>query len=419
MPPVVTTPNLDDLLLDVATAIELSDRDRRVVEKRYRHLKAHIERKESPLAPYLIDAESRIYPQGSISIGTTVVSGTEDDRFDLDALVELDVPPEWTPDYILDLLWKTLKDFPDAEEVERCTRCVQIRFAFMHMDVTVLDPEPSPRIERAGEIFHSPDKGRSYRVPANPFGFSWWFRSKVHAGSTQFTESLASRRSTNGIDRLSQMVELKEAEQDDLPPVLPPRLDSEQVVALKLLKRYLNLRYQDRNLKRPPSVYLSKLAVDAGNSAGGLCAQLIAEAKFVATQMAYHISKNEFPDERNPSYEPDRLNDRWPKNQNDLVVLRNDMSYLITELERAKMADFSEIAKVVSGIFGERIANRSVQYLLDRAEAAGVQQGSQYEKGIGTVLLKGSVGAPAIARKASNAPAHNFHCQEFKKVDEN
>ena len=190
-------------------------------------------------------------------------------------------------------------------------------------------------------------------------------------------------------------------------------------MALKLLKRYLNLRYEDRDLKRPPSVYLSKLAVDAGNSATGLCAQLIAEAQFVAAQMAHHISRNELPDERNPSYPPDRLNDRWPKNQNDLVVLKNDMRYLVTELERAKSADFPDIAKIVSGIFGERITNRSVQYLLDRAEAAGVQQGSQYEKGTGTVLLKGSVGAPAIARKTSNAPAHNFHCEEIKKMDEN
>ena len=205
----VTTPNFDDLLLDVATAIELSDRDRLVVEKRYRLLKEHIEREESPLAPYLNDAESRIYPQGSISIGTTVVSGTEDDRFDLDALVELNVPPDWTPNYVLDLLWETLKDFPDAKEVVRCTRCIQIRFAFMHMDVTVLDPEPPIRIERAGDIFHSPDKGSSCRVPANPYGFSWWFRKTVHAGSSLFTETLARRRSTNGIDRLSQIVEFQ------------------------------------------------------------------------------------------------------------------------------------------------------------------------------------------------------------------
>jgi len=417
MPSVATSPNLDDLLLDIATAIELSARDRRVVENRYRLLKDHIERKESLLAPYLNDSESRIYPQGSISIGTTVVSGTEDDRFDLDALVELRVPPEWTPRHVLDLLYETLKDFPDAKEVVRCTRCVQIQFAFMHMDVTVLDPQPGEGIERAGEIFHSPDKGESYRVPANPYGFSQWFRTKVHLGSVPFIETLSKRRSTNGIDRLS--MEFKAAEQDDLPPVLPPSLDSEQVVALKLLKRYINLRYEDRDLKKPPSVYLSKLAVDAGNSSYGLCAQFLAQAQFVATEMQRHFLEGQIPDDRNPSYVPDRLNDRWPKNLNDLTVLEKDMNYLIAEIERAKTAEFSQITRVLSGVFGERITKRSVQYLLDRAEAGGVKQDSQYEKGTGTVLLKESLVAPAIARKVSATPAHNFHCEEIDKVNEN
>ena len=83
--------------------------------------------KKAHWLPYLNDAESRIYPQGSISIGTTVVSGTNDDRFDLDAMVELMVPGTWAPNYVLDLLWETLKDFPDAKEVVRCTRCVQIK----------------------------------------------------------------------------------------------------------------------------------------------------------------------------------------------------------------------------------------------------------------------------------------------------
>ena len=410
MPSVVTTPNLDDLLLDVATAIELSGRDRRFAESRYRLLKNHVERAESPLAPYLNDSESRIYPQGSISIGTTIVSGTEDDRFDLDALVELRVPPERTPKHVLDLLWETLKDFPNASEVVRCTRCVQIRFAFMHMDVAVLDRKPAIQIERAGEIFHSPDKGESYRVPANPFGFSLWFRKNVHAGGAQFTETLIKRRSTNGIDRLPAIMEFRGAEQDDLPPVLPPLLDSEQVVALKLLKRYINLRYEDRDLKKPPSVYLSKLAVDAENSFYGLCAQLEAQAQHVAAKM-----RGQFPDERNPSYRPDRLNDRWPKNKKDMVVLEEDMNYLIAELKRAKTAEFSDIATIVSGIFGERIAKRSVQYLLDRAEAAGAKHGSQYEKGTGAVVLKDAVVAPAIARNVSAAPAHNFHSEEFKK----
>ena len=92
----LTTSALDGVLLDIATQIELSPADRRIAENRYRRLKAHLERPSSPLAPYLKDGISLIYAQGSMATSTTIVSGAEDDRFDVDAIVEIDVPAhEW------------------------------------------------------------------------------------------------------------------------------------------------------------------------------------------------------------------------------------------------------------------------------------------------------------------------------------
>ena len=40
------------------------------------------ERPSSPLRPHLMSSTSLIYPQGSMAIGATIVSGTEDDRFE-------------------------------------------------------------------------------------------------------------------------------------------------------------------------------------------------------------------------------------------------------------------------------------------------------------------------------------------------
>ena len=177
--PFRTTAALDEVLLDVAALIELSPRDRSIAENRYRRLKAHLERANSPLAPYLVDGQSMIYAQGSIATSTTIVSGTDDDRFDLDAIVEIDVPVGWDNSQALDLLESALQGFPGATGIERCTRCVQVQFPFMHMDVTILDRRQRIAAARAGEIFHSPDEGRAYRVPSNPWGFTDWFRCKV------------------------------------------------------------------------------------------------------------------------------------------------------------------------------------------------------------------------------------------------
>ena len=64
------------------------------------------------------------------------------------------------------------------------------------------------------------------------------------------------------------------ADQHELPPVIPSAIDAQEAVALKLLKRYLNLRYETWPLPRPPSIYLAKRAGDVGYFPQGLSAQL-------------------------------------------------------------------------------------------------------------------------------------------------
>src|SRR4051794_30813251 len=122
-----TAPILDDLLLDVVTVIELSDRDRKVAENRYRRLKPHLERTSSPLREALMNSASTIYAQGSMAIGATIISGTNEDRYDVDALVDMATPGHWSDDDVLDYLFDALQGFPDAHKILRCTRCVQMQ----------------------------------------------------------------------------------------------------------------------------------------------------------------------------------------------------------------------------------------------------------------------------------------------------
>jgi hypothetical protein len=309
---------LDEVLLDVAALIELSPRDRRVAENRYRRLKTHLERPASALAVYLVDGRSRIYAQGSVATSTTIVSGTEDDRFDVDAIVEIDVPRNWDNNRALDELEDALQGFPGVVANVRCTRCVQLQFPFMHMDVTILDRRERLAIERAGEIFHSPDNGSSSRVRSNPWGFTDWFRSSVGFGEQLFAESLRRHRDAVSKNRLMALDEeearvLAKADQHDLPPVIPSALDTQEAVALKLLKRFLNLRYENSTLPRPPSIYLAKRAGDVGHAPQGLTAQLVVLAESTAKILRQHLAAGTCPTEVNPSYPLDRINDRWPR----------------------------------------------------------------------------------------------------------
>ncbi len=86
MPLDATAPGLDALLLATVLQLELSDRDFRVADKRYLFVPEHLQRPASRMRHLMETA--RIYPQGSRAIGATIIDGTGEDRFDLDAILE-------------------------------------------------------------------------------------------------------------------------------------------------------------------------------------------------------------------------------------------------------------------------------------------------------------------------------------------
>ena len=155
--------------------------------------------------------------------------------------MEIDVPDDWDEKRPLDELEAALQGFPGAVAIERCTRCVQIQFPFMHMDVTIMDRSARIAIPRAGQIFHSPDEGAAYCVESNPWGFTAWFRSVVGIGQSEFAESMVHRRTAAARNRLQfidepERLSVMKADQVDLPPVIPSAIDAQEAVALKLLK---------------------------------------------------------------------------------------------------------------------------------------------------------------------------------------
>lgn len=402
---------LDELLLDAATSIELSDHDQQIAEKRYRILKQHLERPSSPLRNLLIHQKGRIYAQGSVATSTAIVNGTEKERFDVDAIVEINVPSHWSDEQALDELFASLQGFPGAIEIERCTRCVQIRFAFMHMDVTILDRTGWLPIERAGEIFHSPDDAPAYRVDANPWGFSDWLRKQFSENQPTFAKAYEAARLGTAYNRL----ELTDAErsikadltQDDLPAFIPARLDAQEAVALKLLKRYLRIQYADSDFRYPPSIYLAKLAGDFGLSPTGLCGQLIGLARFINRQIASALDANALPDERNPTYDPDRINDRWPQSFSDLEQLNKVIRHLIAQLEIACSSDAKGMIKLIEELFGERAATATKDALKRRYDNNEPGRAFNYVRGTGAILAPSApaAAAPALGR----VQQHNFH----------
>lgn len=413
MPLDATAPGLDALLLATVLQLELTDRDLRVGDKRYQFVPKHLQRPASRIRQLMETA--RIYPQGSRAIGATIVDGTGEDRFDLDAILEFRRPAGWTPSNVLDELFDAFQGFPDVKKIERCTRCIQLQFAFMHLDVTPLDPADEPRAERVGQIFHSPDFGRDGTHDVNPFGFIEWFKETVEPGKQLFLDHIQKTRSGLGLDdRFEGGQIMADADVDELPEPIDPIRDAPQVIALKLMKRYLNLRYANRDLKRPISVYISKVAALVPASPYGVCAQLEDLASNLEQRMTRALVSGDRPDERNPSFPLENFNDRWPKSDQDLRVFRDDLRHLRSKLALARESELGEIQKIFDDLFGERVTHSAVLAYADSIDNSG--QKSSFEHGRGYVAAPAVLGTTvAAAPKVSRAAPHHFHPGELKK----
>lgn len=415
---------LDEVLLDVAAVIELSPNDRKVAENRYRRLKTHLERDSSAIKPYLVDGASFIYAQGSVATSTTIISGVEDDRFDVDAIVEIFVPPEWTADEPLDMLERSLQGFPGVQKIIRCTRCVQLIFPFMHMDVTIMDRAAQHPIARAGHIFHSPDEDDGYRVDSNPWGFTDWYRGQLNMQQDAFRKVLMEHRASAGRSRLpvldeEERIVVAKADQLELPPVIPTRFDAQESIALKLLKRFLNLEYEDSELKRPPSIYLTKRTGMFPYQPQGLTVQLYGLARSIADEMRKHLAAGTRPTETNPSYPADRINDRWPREGadgvTDMKTFATALDKLTKRLEQMQNAPLQEIAKYIDELFGERVGMEQRKVLKERYQRRKEDPSLLMKRGSGQIY------APAVVRAREDVrevPKHNFHCGLQKKGEE-
>lgn len=413
MPLDLTAPALDALLVAAVLEMELSDRDLQVASKRYDLIAEHLQKPSSRLSELM--GSARVYAQGSRAIGATIVDGGSDDRFDLDAILEFRTPDDWTPRMVLDELFEAFKGFPDVRKIVRCTRCVQLQFAFMHLDVTPMYPFAEPRQERAGDIYHSPDKGPDELFSVNPFGFAEWFKKQITMPSQQFRDQVRSMRAALTVpDRISLNAIVADAETDKLPVPINPLRDAPQVLALKLMKRYLNLRYAPREQKRPVSIYLSKIAAEVPLSPFGLCAQLEALAVELDRRMAAALETGCRPEERNPSFPQENFNDRWPKNDGDMTLFSLDLKHLLKELERARGSDLSEIQGIFERLFGERVTQKAVRSYMDKLPTAAAS--APYERGKGFLAAPALLAAsPAAAAQISRAPSHHFHAGLLKR----
>ena len=341
----------DVLLADTAIRLQLSQTNRRMAVKRYGTMQEHIEREGSPLR----ELAELFYPQGSMAIGATIASKLKNDEFDVDIIIQTKCDLDIEPQKILDMLYESIKGEKGSRYYDmtvRNSRCVTVHYADgMHIDFTpsVLFPNQYPRISHI--FHHKPEDPASEQkaIIANPFGFAEWFKdmTKPSAEFSQLYESLA-------VD-YEMRVMMDKADTEELPED-DITMKSMAVVALQLLKRWRNVKYDEREGRQPPSVMMAKLVADASGNTTTLSKELLFQAENLLGQVSMAHDCSQLIEVMNPACPTeDCFTDRWPGDLKTQSIFLADLEDLVEKLNALIHGnlDLPQMQAIMSDLFGE------------------------------------------------------------------
>lgn len=401
---------VDLLLADVVRKIQLTKTEYDLAVARYGTINDWLDREGSPLRGLV----NLMYPQGSMAMGCTISSSLENDEYDIDIMAELSARlAGWTPREVLDTLYMAIRAEKGSryyDRVVRNTRCVTVNYADMHLDVT-----PSMLIggatARTSIIFHSKleeHPSRDKRVIANPWGFAEWFRRNTPSEAGSFV-SLA---------KASDAVPVQEQ-----PSLLERSLP---LMALQLIKRWRNKKYDRRDCRWPPSVLLacmvgeqSGLAMAAHQPRFSLYDELRAHVAAILAEMRRCQAEGQLVQRVNPECREDVFTDRWPEGFEDQATFISDLEDFNAKLVLLGTdIPLERKTALLSDLFGERVMRLAMDAFQERLDRESRGSGLLHATGVGSgrLLPAAPTIVPAMPRSGvQQAPKHTFYGGEVSQ----
>ena len=391
------TKQTDQLLAEIAARIQLSPSRHRQATQRYETVAKWLEHDGSPLK----DKVSQLYPQGSMAIGATILSRNSEDRYDIDAAAELDLPRNSSPKFILDTLYQAIKGKPGSQYYDmtrRRGRCVTIEYADMHLDITPMIRRPGTP-ERESWIFENRKETptKELRLIANPHGFAEWFNERTHRDDDPFAKAFRS---------LAMSYHSLEADVELVPDHEQAENKSQPTIVLQLIKQWRNVQYLGNEDKGPPSVLLSRIVAEASNPRLPLSKDLELAAERVAHFIESHGRQHE--PITNPVCKDDVLTDRWKVDGPEAAAFVKNLRNFGSEIARLNAGcDVSEAKRILANLFGEYPTRDAVNRYGERVGQA-IQNNQTLHKRV-TVGVVVPASTPDKSRNARPTRPHQFH----------
>jgi len=383
--------------MDVLRKLQLSPTQHEEAKTNFHALADYVDGEGSELQGHVI----RVSPSGSFAIGAPILGKVSSQQYDVDAVIELDLPEGSHPQDVLEKLYRSIKRDRGSRyysKTELHSRCVTVTYDDGH----TFDLMPVVRVARTPErvvnLFHyKASPFECYCKDVNPKGFSTHFREKVPL-STSFTKLYDGYRSI-----------VASAETEEFPPYEALDQMSPRVGALQLNKRSRDMAYRNRPGKRPPpSIISAALALNAPSMLDSLTLETISVATHIRETIRTASRSGNLIDVRNPKWEPDKFTDRWPKSIKDQDQFASDLTRMIKGLTALSTQDLSpsEQQENLVELFGETAAQHAVDEYFKRYGKAR-QNGRTEVKAAGNVGMLAASAPPIIKR-----PFHGGICDD-------
>jgi len=386
----------DVLLADIAARIQLTPTEHNTAIGHYNVMSDWIGRPNSAL----YGTFDGLYAQGGFSTGSTIASHDDRSEFDLDAMAKIKWPVNVDPEYALATLHRSIAAEPGSryhDKAERKTRCTQIHYENMHLDVTPSIVLPH-MVERTSLIFHSKPSDLSVprqRLLANPLGLAEWFNERTRAD-----EAFGSFFEGRSLD-YDRVILLAKADTTPVPDQMPLYRKSKQTVVLQLVKRMRNVAYDLRHkgMRLPPSVLLTYYIGEQAGQERSLLDELIYHIDTIAMTLWTAEAMGKTVVARNPRCDEDILTDRWPGSLREQRIFIDELYHFSAELNRLKRGvPMREMREILEDLFGETPARDVIKRYPDNYTNDNAQGGGLYIPGRGAIPALGSMAAPNVAR---------------------
>ncbi len=350
----------------LAESLDISESHFKEAEDRYQAMGKWLERDESIVAEF----DPVIYTQGSFRFGTVIRPVTDDDKYDIDLVCELNLnKKQVSQKQLKDLVGYEIRFYARANNmknlIKESRRCWTLEYADeaqFHMDILPCIPD--------SEIFKATLKARGISsnisdqaiaitdntlpnyddisnewLQSNPKGFAEWFKERMQI---QFEE------------RQLVVAKYLSAKAEDVPDY---KVKTTLQRAIQILKRHRDLMFEHNPEDKPISMIITTLAGHAYNNEADLYDALDSIIKDMPN---YILTRDGSPWIPNPVNPDENFADKWRKEPKKEYNFRKWLIRVNEDLASAfDKIGINRVAEGLKSAFGERAVNEAVKRMGD------------------------------------------------------